>query len=104
MFKSMAGIDIVGVSKAIPRGHDPIAGHVSMMFTDTITSAPCQGGQADGIRHRQRQAPTCFRTFPPWPKPGYRDLTGWLAVFAPAGTPDDVVAKLDRNQSHYELA
>ena len=25
--------------------------------------------------------------------PGY--LTGWLAVFAPAGTPDDVVAKLN---------
>lgn len=100
MFKSMAGIDIVGVPyKSNPQGvTDLIAGHVSMMFTDTITSLPhVKAGKlkALGIGSGKRSA-----LLPDLPTvaeagvPGY-ELTGWLAVFAPAGTPDAVVAKLN---------
>lgn len=100
MFKSMAGIDIVGVPyKSNPQGvTDLIAGHVSMMFTDTITSLPhVKAGKlkALGIGSGKRSAllpdiPTVAEAG----VPGY-ELTGWLAVFAPAGTPDAVVAKLN---------
>lgn len=100
MFKSMAGIDIVGVPyKSNPHGvTDLIAGHVSMMFTDTITSLRhVKAGKlkALGIGSGKRSAllpdiPTVAEAG----VPGY-ELTGWLAVFAPAGTPDAVVAKLN---------
>jgi len=100
MFKSMAGIDIVGVPyKSNPQGvTDLIAGHVSMMFTDTITSLHhVKAGKLTALAIGSGKRSTLLPDIPTVAEagvPGY-DLTGWLAVFAPAGTPDDVVAKLN---------
>ena len=100
MFKSMAGIDIVGVPyKSNPQGvTDLIAGHVSMMFTDTITSLHhVKAGKLTALGIGSGKRSTLLPDIPTVAEagvPGY-ELTGWLAVFAPAGTPDDVVAKLN---------
>lgn len=100
MFKSMAGIDIVGVPyKSNPQGvTDLIAGHVSMMFTDTITSLHhVKAGKLKALGIGSGKRSTLLPDIPTVAEagvPGY-ELTGWLAVFAPAGTPDAVVAKLN---------
>ncbi len=100
MFKSMTGIDIVHVAyKSNPQGvTDLLAGHVQLMFTDTVTALPhVKAGtlKALGIGSGMRssllaEVPTIAEA----EVPGY-ELTGWLAVFAPAGTPDAVVARLN---------
>lgn len=77
LFKSMAGIDIVPIAyKSNPQGvTDLLGGHVQLMFTDTVTALP--------------DVPTVAEAG----VPGY-ELTGWLAIFAPAGTPEALVSRL----------
>ena len=100
MFKSMTGIDIVHIAyKSNPQGvTDLLAGHVQLMFTDTVTALPhVKAGKlkALGIGSSKRSAVLAdVPTVAEAGVPGY-DLTGWLAVFAPAGTPQAVVNKLN---------
>jgi len=100
MFKSMTGIDIVHIAyKSNPQGvTDLLAGHVQLMFTDTVTALPhVKAGKlkALGIGSGKRSAVLAdVPTVAEAGVPGY-DLTGWLAVFAPAGTPQAVVNKLN---------
>ncbi|MCG3185573.1 MAG: hypothetical protein IOMNBAOH_00080 [Rhodocyclaceae bacterium] len=100
MFKSMAGIDIVLVQyKSNPQGvTDLLSGQVSMMFTDTVTALPhVRAGKlkALGVGSAKRLGllPE-VATVAEAGVPGY-ELTGWLGVFAPAGTPAEVVDKLN---------
>ncbi len=101
MFKSMAAIDIVPIAyKSNPEGvTDLLAGHVQLMFTDTVTALPhVKAGKLIvlGIGGGKRSA-----VLPDLPTvaeagvPGY-ELTGWLGVFAPAGTPEAVISKLNQ--------
>lgn len=100
MFKSMTGIDIVHIAyKSNPQGvTDLLAGHVQLMFTDTVTALPhVKAGKlkALGIGSGKRSAVLAdVPTVAEAGVPGY-DLTGWLAVFAPTGTPQAVVNKLN---------
>ncbi len=99
MLRSMAGIDIVPIAyKSNPQGvSDLLGGHVQLMFADTITAMPqVKAGKliALGVGSARRSAllpevPTIAEAG----LPGY-ELSGWLAVFAPAGTPDAVVSRL----------
>jgi len=99
LFKSMAGIDIVPIAyKSNPQGvTDLLGGHVQLMFTDTVTALPhVKDGKlkALGVGSAKRSAllpdvPTVAEAG----VPGY-ELTGWLAVFAPAGTPEALVSRL----------
>ncbi|MCW5656854.1 MAG: tripartite tricarboxylate transporter substrate binding protein [Burkholderiaceae bacterium] len=99
MLRSMAGIDIVPVPyKSNPQGiTDLLGGHVQLMFADTVTALPqVRAGKlrALGIGSARRSAllpdvPTVAEAG----VPGY-ELTGWLAVFAPAGTPEPVLDRL----------
>lgn len=99
MLRSMAGIDIVAVPyKSNPQGvTDLLGGQVQLMFTDTVTALPhVKAGKlkALGITSERRSAlmpevPTIAEAG----VPGY-ELTGWLAVFAPAGTPEPVLGKI----------
>lgn len=98
MLRSMAGIDIVPVPyKSNPQGvTDLLGGQVQLMFTDSVTALPhVKAGKlkALGITSGRRSAlmpdvPTIAEAG----VPGY-ELTGWLAVFAPAGTPEAVLGK-----------
>ncbi|MEH3085715.1 MAG: tripartite tricarboxylate transporter substrate binding protein [Xylophilus ampelinus] len=99
VFASSAGIDILHVpyKGSGPAVTDLLGGQVDMMF-DSITSAGphIQSGKlrALGVTTARRSA-----ALPDVPTiaeagvPGY-DVSPWFAVFAPAGTPEPVVAKL----------
>jgi len=104
MLRSMAGIDIVPVAyKSNPQGvTDLLGGHVQLMFADTITALPhVKAGKlralAVGSARRSALLPD-VPTVAEAGVPGY-ELTGWLAVFAPAGTPEPVLDRL-----HGEIA
>jgi tripartite-type tricarboxylate transporter receptor subunit TctC len=101
LFKTEAHIDIVHVAYkgAAPALQDVIAGHVQMMFA---TAASVVGHVRDGLV-RPLAVTTLKRTavLPDVPTidelglPGF-DATTWHGLVAPAGTPGDIIAALNR--------
>ncbi|CAH0241935.1 tripartite tricarboxylate transporter substrate binding protein [Roseomonas sp. CECT 9278] len=100
MFKAQAGIDMVNVTyRSNPLGiTDVISGVAQVMFVDATTSAPhAREGRvrAIGVTSRQR-----FAVLPDVPTveeqgfPGY-EMLSWNAVYAPAGTPAPIVARMN---------
>jgi tripartite-type tricarboxylate transporter receptor subunit TctC len=101
MFRSRAGIDIVhvpykGTQLAVP---DLIGGRISLMFDNIVSAMPnLKTGKlkAIGITGLQRspllpEVPTIAESG----VPGF-EASAWFGVYAPAGTPKDIVAKLSR--------
>jgi tripartite-type tricarboxylate transporter receptor subunit TctC len=92
-------MDLVPVSyrSNITAGTDLMAGRLAMMIADFTTGTP----QIRAGKMRPLAVPTIKRSadFPDVPTldetvmPGF-DLIAWLGMFAPAGTPPDVVEKL----------
>ena len=101
MLKTMARIDIIhvpfkGNAAALT---DLVAGRVQMMFSNLLTSVPhVRAGRLRALAitsvKRSPQAPD-LPTVAESGVPGY-DLTPWYGIFAPAGTPRSVVARLNR--------
>jgi tripartite-type tricarboxylate transporter receptor subunit TctC len=100
LFKSMAGVNLTpvhyrGAARAL---NDLIAGHVDVMSVSvSMGVAPWQAGQIKilGIGSEKRLArlpdvPTVAETG----LPGYEAVT-WFGLFAPAGTPRDVIMKVN---------
>ena len=99
LFKRAAGINVVHIAYkgSGPALTDVIGGHVPIMF-DGIPSSMLhiRAGRLRAI------AVTSLERVPTLPEiptvaetiPGF-EANGWFAVFAPAGTPQDVVAKLN---------
>ncbi|MBI4189060.1 MAG: tripartite tricarboxylate transporter substrate binding protein [Betaproteobacteria bacterium] len=100
MFKTMAGIDIVhvpykGIGLAVI---DILGGHVAII----ISSPPgvISHVKAGKLRALAVTSATRLRAMPDLPTiaesglPGY-DVSGWFGVLAPAGTPKDIVTKLN---------
>ena len=77
---------------------DLIAGRMQVLFGDIVATYPhVQGGRlrALGVTSLQRIAQLAdIPTIAEGGVPGY-DSVGWFAVFAPAGTPPAVIAKLN---------
>ena len=100
LFKSMTGIDMIHVPyKGSTAAHpDLIAGRTSLMFDTVAAAAP----QIRGNTLRVLAVTTAKRSsvFPDLPTmiesglPGY-DTSTWGGLLAPAGTPKDVVAKIN---------
>lgn len=98
LFKSMAKINLVHIpyKGTGPALTDLLGGHLSMMFDVIMTSLPhMQAGKLRtvGISSLQRSAivpdvPTLAESG----YPGYEALV-WFGLFAPAGTPADIVKK-----------
>ncbi len=101
MFKSMAGIEIVhvpykGGAAAIT---DMIGGQIQMMFSNQLGVMPhIKAGKLRvlGVADAQRSA--ALPDTPTFVEAGYPDflVTVWWGVMAPAGTPKDVVDRLNR--------
>ena len=100
LFKAMAGVDLVHVPyKGSTAAHgDLIAGRVAVMF-DTVAAI---AGQVKGGNVRALAVTTATRSavFPDLPTMAEAGLKGyetstWGGVLAPAGTPKDVVARLN---------
>lgn len=97
-FKRNAGIDLLSVPyKSSPQAvTDLIANHVQMIFSEFATGMPMvRSGKAKVIavtmQHRSGllpDVPTVGDVLK-----GF-DITGWLGLYAPRGTPRDVVAQV----------
>ncbi|AUT46362.1 tripartite tricarboxylate transporter substrate binding protein [Achromobacter sp. AONIH1] len=101
VFASLAGLDIVHVpyKGSGPAMTDMLGGQVDLMF-DSITSARphIQSGKLRPLgvtTARRSSALPDVPTIAEAGVPGY-EVSPWFAVFAPAGTPADVVAKLNK--------
>ena len=100
LFRSMAGIDMTHIPyKGSTAAHpDLLSGRVSMMF-DTV-AAIMPHVKSGAVRAIAVTTPTRASIAPDVPTmaeaglPGYETST-WGGVLAPAGTPKDVVAKLN---------
>ena len=100
MLTSMAGIDMLHVPyKTIPQGlNDVVAGQVDMMFTDMATGTPqVKGGKVRALGVSSLQPVAALPEVPPIAATlkGF-ELVAWYAMYAPAGTPEPVIARLNR--------
>ena len=100
MLKSMAGIDMVHVpyKGTVPAITDILAGNVSLMFNSMPSVLPqARAGKLRGIAvgsaKRSPAAPD-IPTVAEAGVPGFEYVT-WYGLFAPAGTPRDIVSRLN---------
>jgi len=99
LFKSMANIDLVHIPYKgnVPALTDLVGGQTSMLFATMPTVMPlARAGKLYAMAvtgaHRNPAAPevpAMAETLP-----GF-EVTNWIGIFAPAGTPPDIVAKLN---------
>jgi len=99
LFKKMAGVDMIHVpyKGAGPALVDVMAGHVPIMFDNLPPSLEqIRAGKLRGLAVTTKErvpslpdVPTIAETLP-----GYETYS-WNAFFAPAGTPKEIVAKLN---------
>jgi putative tricarboxylic transport membrane protein len=98
--KRWAGIDILQVPyKSVPPAlNDVLAGRVSMTFTDLTPGLPHVNAgtlRALGITRLRRSA--LLPDLPTFDESGLKDfeVESWAGMFAPAGTPTDIVRRLN---------
>ncbi|TCT05622.1 Bug family tripartite tricarboxylate transporter substrate binding protein [Aquabacter spiritensis] len=101
MLKSQAGVDILYVPyKSNPQAvSDLLGGQISLMFADISTTLPAARAgklKALGVSSAERSA--LAPNLPTMREAGIAgyELTAWFAAFAPAKTPADVVATLNK--------
>jgi tripartite-type tricarboxylate transporter receptor subunit TctC len=100
LFKLMTGVDMAHIpyKGSGPATTDLVAGQVPVAFVDLSSALPqIRAGRIKGLAvasgNRTITAPD-IPTIAESGVPGY-DAVGWFGVIAPAGTPRDVIAKLN---------
>ena len=98
--KAWAKLDMLHVpyKSAPPALNDVLAGRVSMMFTDLTTGLPHV--RANSLRALAQTRKVRSKLFPEVPtlhEAGVTDfeMDSWAGIFAPAGTPKDIIVKLN---------
>ena len=100
-FKSWAGIDIVACARTAARRRPStilLAGRVSMMFTDITIGMPhVKANSLRALATTRLQRSTILPDLPTWTRRASRgfDMDSWAGMFAPAGTPREIVVKLN---------
>ena len=97
---AMAGTDMVGVSyKASPQAIlDLVAGRLQLMVADFATAMPqVKSGKLKVLGVTTAKPSPLLPGVPPIGETlkGY-DMTSWNGLFAPAGTPPEIMAKLEK--------
>ena len=101
LFKSMTGVQLnhVPYKGAGPAMQDLVAGQVDLMFDGMGSSAPqIRGGKLKPLAVTTATRSPAFPDVPTMREagvPGY-EVTTWYALWAPAGTPVDIVNKLQQ--------
>lgn len=100
LFKKMAGLDITHIPYrgGVPALADMLGGRIAAMFSATFEAGePVKAGRTRGLAFSMASRtpvlpdlPTVAQTIP-----GF-DVPFWEAMFAPAGTPPHVIARLTR--------
>jgi len=100
VFKNTAGVELVHVpyKGSAPALVDAISGQVDMIF-DVVPSAapPIRAGQLRGLAVTGAQRSESLPDLPTMAEAGLQgfNVGSWYGVVAPAGTPADIVAKLN---------
>jgi tripartite-type tricarboxylate transporter receptor subunit TctC len=101
LFNHMAGIDLtlVPYRGTGPVTQDVLAGHIPLGITDTPSAlAQIQAKQIKALAISSRRRFAALPGVPTFDEsglPGYESI-GWFGFVAPAGTPPDVVARLNQ--------
>jgi tripartite-type tricarboxylate transporter receptor subunit TctC len=98
--KHWAEIDMLHVpyKSAPPALNDVLAGRVSMMFTDLTTGMPhVKAGTLRALAVTRLKRSTLIPELPTLDEAGVTgfDMDSWAGVFAPAGTPADIITLLN---------
>ncbi len=101
LFKSMTGIDIVHVpyKGGPPAATDLMAGQIAMLFFNTPAALPyVKGGRLRALGVSTAKRSPMLPDVPPIADtvPGF-DIDVWFGLVAPAGTPQDIIAKTHRD-------
>jgi tripartite-type tricarboxylate transporter receptor subunit TctC len=105
LFKSLAQVDLVHVpyKGAAPAITDLLGGHIDVMFTTVASVAPyIQNGELRALAVTSAERSKAFPNLPTMAEsglPGYV-AESWYGVFTRAGTPADVIAKLNSASRH----
>lgn len=100
LFKTMSGTDMqhIPYRGGGPALQDVVSGKVAMIFDNLPSSAEMiRAGKARGFAITTKARSPAFPNMPTMEEaglPGY-EIYSWNALFAPANTPKDVVAKLN---------
>jgi tripartite-type tricarboxylate transporter receptor subunit TctC len=99
LFKTMAGVNMTHVpyKGSIPALTDIMGGQVTLMFDSMASALPLvKSGKLKALAQTGAKRASAVRDLPTVAEsglPGY-EVAGWFGVFAPAGTPRDIVLKL----------
>jgi tripartite-type tricarboxylate transporter receptor subunit TctC len=97
MLKQRAGIELLHVPYrgGAPAGMATVAGETSVVLAGASNAGLLRGGQLRGLATTGKKRSPLFPDMPTIAEfyPGY-DLTIWLGLYAPAATPEPIVAKL----------
>ncbi len=97
-----AGIKLIHVpyNSTPPALEDIIAGRVSMMFADFTTAMPhVEAGTLRALAVTRIKRSSLFPELPTMDEAGIKgfNLDAWAGLVAPAGTPPEVIAKLNKS-------
>lgn len=100
LFKMMAGVDILHVpyKGSAPAVTDLLGGQVQMMFDNLPVSLPhAKAGKLRALAVTSLTRSAALPDVPTMHEEGLTgfDATSWFGLLAPAGTPKDIVAKLN---------
>ncbi len=98
--KHWAEVDMLHVPyKSVPPAlNDVLAGRVSMMFADLTTALPhVRAGTLRALAVTRLKRSALIPELPTLDEAGVKgfDMDSWAAIFAPAGTPSDIIALLN---------
>jgi tripartite-type tricarboxylate transporter receptor subunit TctC len=100
LFKQSAGVDILHVpyKGGGPAVADTIGGHVDMTFANLVAVLPqAKAGQVRALAVTSAKRSPAAPDIPTMAEaglPGY-DFSSWFGAFAPAGTPREIIKKLN---------
>ncbi|WP_213740633.1 tripartite tricarboxylate transporter substrate binding protein [Bradyrhizobium sp. dw_411] len=101
LFKDMAKVDLTTVpyKGAAPAITDLIGGQIDVMFTTVASAASLvENGQLRAIAVTSAERSPAFPQLPTVNEAGVPGYTAesWYGLFAPAGTPSDLIARLNK--------
>ena len=100
LYKQLTGVNVVDVPyKTNPQAtSDVLGGQIDFMFADFVTAVPlAKGGKLKALAVSGTKRSAAMPDVPSMQEAGVTgyDMTWWVAAWAPAGTPADIVAKLN---------
>jgi tripartite-type tricarboxylate transporter receptor subunit TctC len=101
MFKMLANVDILHVpyKGATPAEIDLMAGHASLMFSSILSAMPhSNAGRMRALAVTSARRTSVMPELPTVAESGLAafDVNPWYGLFAPAGTPREIVDKINR--------